>query len=178
MANVIIDPNAGNYYIGRAASQDGCSGSNIPLASPALFNGSSLDRAIGINGVASVQSWVRQIALQGHAYSVHNGLPTSATGTNDYPLSIFNPAASGKNILIYSLRIMAASAASNSITARLKFTTTDPAYGSAATVSNQKAGGAASTIVASCTFATANTTLISPFAQVDIANGSTRTAAK
>lgn len=171
VANVIIDPNAGNYYIGRAASQDGCSGSNIPLASPALFNGSSLDRAIGVNGVASVQSWVRQLALQGHAYSAHNGLQTSATGTNDYPLSIFNPAASGKSILIYSIRAMAASAVSSSITARLKFTTTDPAYGSAATVSNQKAGGAASSIASNCTFVTTNTAPTSPSAQVEIANG-------
>jgi hypothetical protein len=171
VANVVIDPNAGNYYIGRAASQDGCSGSNIPLASPALFNGSSLDRAVGINGVTSVQDWTRQLTLQGHAYTAHNGLQTSATGTNDYPLSIFNPSASGKTILIYSLRIMAATAVANSITARLKFTTTDPAYSSSATVSNLKAGVSASAIAASCTYVTANTTPVAPFAQIDSANG-------
>lgn len=171
VANVIIDPNAGNYYIGRAASQDNCSGSNIPLASPALFNGSSLDRAIGINGVASVQSWMRHVALQGHAYCAHNGLQTSASGTNDYPLSIFNPSASGKTILIYSMRIMAGTASTNSITARLKFTTTDPAYSSSATVSNLKAGAAASSIASSCTYVTSNTSPVGPFAQIDIASG-------
>ena len=171
VANVIIDPNAGNYYIGRAASQDNCSGSNIPLASPALFNGSSLDRAIGINGVPSVQSWVRQLALQGHAYNVHNGLQTSATGTNDYPLSIFNPSTSGKTILIYSLRVTAGSATASSIAARLKFTSSDPAYSSSATVSNLKAGAAASAIASSCTYVTTTTSPVAPFAQIDIANG-------
>ena len=55
VANVIIDPYAGNYYIVRSASQDGCSGSNIPLSNPALYNGDTLDRAVGINGVASVR---------------------------------------------------------------------------------------------------------------------------
>ncbi|GCF11210.1 hypothetical protein [Dictyobacter arantiisoli] len=171
VANVIIDPNAGNYYIGRAASQDGCSGSNIPLMNAALFNGTSLDRAIGLNGVPSMQNWVRQLALQGHAYLAQSGLQSSGTGTNDYPLSIFNPAASGKTILIYSIRIMAGTAGANSIVARLKFTTTDPAYSGSATVSNLKAGGASSAIAGSCSFATSNTTPVAPFLQIDIANG-------
>ncbi|GHO85788.1 hypothetical protein [Dictyobacter formicarum] len=168
VANVIIDPNAGNYYLVRAASQDGCSGSNIPLSSPALFNGSSLDRAVGINGVPSVQNWVRQLILQGHAYSAHTGLQSSASGTNDYPLSLFNPAASGKNILVYSLRVAASSGAIN---ARLKLTSSDPAYASQATVSNQKAGGAASAIAASCTYTTTSTAPVGPFALVDIGSG-------
>ncbi|GCE21611.1 hypothetical protein [Dictyobacter kobayashii] len=171
VASVIIDPNAGNYYLVRAASQDNCSGSNIPLSSPALFNGSSLDRAVGINGVPSVQNWVRQLTLQGHAYSVHSGLQSAAAGTNDYPLSLFNPAGSGKSILVYSLRVAASNAATNAINARLKLTTSDPAYGSQATVSNQKAGGAASAIASSCTYTTTSTTPTAPFAMVDIGNG-------
>ncbi|WP_126598559.1 hypothetical protein [Dictyobacter aurantiacus] len=168
VASVIIDPNAGNYYLTRAASQDGCSGSNIPLSSPAIFNGTSLDRAVGINGVPSVQNWVRQLTLQGHAYCAHTGLQSAGSGTNDYPLSLFNPAASGKNILVYSLRV---AASAGGINARVKMTGSDPAYGSAATVSNQKAGGSASAIAASCTYSTSSTAPTGPFALADIGSG-------
>ncbi|GCE28803.1 hypothetical protein KDA_42870 [Dictyobacter alpinus] len=171
VANVIIDPNAGNYYLVRAASQDNCQGSNIPLGSLALFNGTSLDRAVGVNGVPSVQNWVRQLALQGRAYCVHGGLQSSAAGTNNYPLSLFNPAASGKNILIYSLRLVASTASASSITARLKMTTSDPVYSSSATVSNQKAGGAASAIATNCTYTSSSTTPTAPYVLLDIANG-------
>jgi hypothetical protein len=170
VANVIIDPYAGNYYIVRSASQDGCSGSNIPLSNPALYNGSTLDRAVGINGVASVQDWVRQLTWQGHAYSAHSGLQSSATGTNDYALSIFNPAASGKTIVLYGLHVAASSAATNTITAKLKYTTSDPAYGSAATVSNQRAGGSSSAIASNCTLTTSNTVNSGPYCQSEISN--------
>lgn len=165
VASVIIDPNAGNYYLTRAASQDNCSGSNIPLSSPAIFNGMSLDRAVGINGVTSVQNWVRQLTLQGYAYCAHSGLQSAGSGTNDYPLSLFNPAVSGKNILVYSLRVAASSGVVN---ARVKLTGSDPAYGSQATVSNQQAGGPSSAIAASCSYTTTSTTPTGPFALVDI----------
>lgn len=166
VANVIIDPNAGNYYIVRSASQDGCVGSNIPLASPALYNGSTLDRASGINGVQSTQDWIRQLTWQGHAYCAHSGLQSAATGTNDYALSIFNPAASGKNVMLYAIHV----AANVPFIAKVKATTSDPAYGSAAVVSNQRAGGGASAIASNCTCATSNTSNSGPYLQSEIAS--------
>ncbi|BCL79709.1 hypothetical protein ccbrp13_21740 [Ktedonobacteria bacterium brp13] len=169
VANVIIDPNAGNYYIVRSASQDGCVGSNIPLCSPALYNGSTLDRVNGVNGALSTQDWVRQLLWQGHAYCAHSGLQSSAAGTNDYALSIFNPTASGKNIMLYSLHI----AASGTMIAKIKATSSDPAYASAATVSNQRAGSGASAIASNCTCATSNTSNSGPYIQSEISSGPT-----
>ncbi len=78
----------------------------------------------------------------------------NAGGAITTAFSLFNPAASGKNLLIYSLRLFYVGA---TCIDQAQLTTTDPALGSAATVTNNRPGGGSSQ--ASVTYSNTNTTV-------------------
>ncbi|HLH61668.1 MAG TPA: hypothetical protein VKV20_08295 [Ktedonobacteraceae bacterium] len=109
-------------------------------------------QAVGIATPYPSADQSRYAAVQDKAFIANYGRLSVATQTTSgYPLSIFNPAASGKDIVIYSVRVELNGAAGEF---RLALTTADPAYPSAATLMNLKAGSA-TTSVASVTYDTA-----------------------
>ena len=107
-----------------------------------------------------LRSWI----INGQAFTASIGLLSSDAGTNNYPFSIFNPS-SAKNVLIYVLRTVTGT---GSMTSFMVNTTVDPAYATAATVTNARGGGVSSTIAATCTFTSTTQTLPSNYAQVEI----------
>lgn len=88
--------------------------------------------------------------LNGQGFNATTGVVTAAA-VGDYGLSVFNPAASGKNVLLYSMK---AYNFTNSTQTFAYSTTADPALGSAPTVANLKAGGGSS--VASVSYSAGN----------------------
>jgi hypothetical protein len=134
------------------------------------LNPAGIGQALLVDGSGNlqVQDWARMLTLQGRAYSGTTGLLNSTTGTNNYPLSIFNPAGNGKNILIYALHISSGTSSANSISVFVQSTTSNPAYATTANVINAKLGGAASAIASSCTFTTTSQTLTGPYMQVEV----------
>ncbi len=90
----------------------------------------------------NVQSWIRS----GQGFNGTSGTSSTAGAINAVEFSLFNPAASGKNIYVYSLKV-AANITCNLAVATL--ITTDPAL-TAAAVTNLKPGSGAS--VASVTY--------------------------
>ena len=137
------------------------------------LNPSGSGQALLVDGSGNlqVQDWGRMLTLQGRAYSGTTGLLNSTTGTNNYPLSIFNPVGSGKNILIYALHVSSGTSSANSISVFMQSTTSNPAYATTANVINSKLGGAASAIASSCTFTTTSQTLAGPYMQVEVSTG-------
>lgn len=117
-------------------------------------------------GNLAMQPWQMGLQVQGKSYACTTGLLNVAAG--NYPLCIFNPATSGKSILIYSLHASSGTASTNSISVFLQSVTSNPAYSLSATPSCNKAGGAASAIAGSCTFANTSQTLAAPYVQVEI----------
>lgn len=108
--------------------------------------------------------------LQGQGFSATTGLISTAASTNNYPFSLFNPANSNKTILLYVLRVSASTAVVDGISIFVKPTTSDPAYGSAASVANSYAGNSNAS-VASATFDTTTHSLTGINTQVEIAAG-------
>ena len=106
----------------------------------------------------------------GQGFSASTGMLNSASGTNNYALSIFNPNTSGKNILIYSIQVANGSGGTTAILQRV---TVDPAF-TAVTPLNAKLGGSASAIAGHVSQATSNQTLSGTYDQViTIANTTT-----
>lgn len=108
---------------------------------------------------------LRAWLLAGQGFVGGTGQLNGAAGTTNNPLCIFNPAASGKSILIYSLSLSSGTAGANSIAALLQYVTVDPAYETPAVIVNARAGGAASTIAASCTFTAVDQSPVGSFAR-------------
>lgn len=115
------------------------------------------------SGNLLVQAWSQTMNANGSAFMASNGLLNPVAG--NYPLAIFNAATSGKNVLIYSIRISTGTGSSNGF---LQTVTTNPAYASAATVTNKRLGGANSAIATTCTFASTSQTLGAPYAKVEL----------
>lgn len=115
------------------------------------------------SGNLLVQAWNQVMNANGSAFMASNGLLNPVTGS--YPLAVFNAATSGKNVLIYSIRISTGTGSSNGF---LQAVTTNPAYGSAATVTNKRLGGVASAVATNCTFASTSQTLSAPYAKVEL----------
>jgi hypothetical protein len=105
-----------------------------------------------------IRAWI----ANGQGFSASTGMLNSASGTNNYALSIFNPNNSGKNILIYSIQV---ANGSGGITAILQRVTADPAF-TAVTPLNAKLGGSASAIAGHVSQATSNQTLSGAYDQV------------
>lgn len=103
----------------------------------------------------NIQNWVRS----GNGYSASTGKLASATNGNLTVggLSIFNPAASGKNILIYRILVHVSVAAYT----QANLTTVDPAFSNTVTPQNIKAGGAgsAASVTSSANGVTASVTV-------------------
>ncbi len=89
----------------------------------------------------------------GQVFYGTTGQMSSASGTVDAPMSIFNPSNSGKNILIASILV---SSGTGSLVGMLFATTSDPAYANSLKIKNAKGGGAGSAIASSCTFVNTN----------------------
>lgn len=68
-----------------------------------------------------------------------------ASAAQNCGASVFNPATSGKNILIFSIKM---GLNNNLIAGQVTLTTADPAFGTAMNCLNMKAGGPASVLVA------------------------------
>jgi hypothetical protein len=95
-----------------------------------------------------IRAWI----ANGQGFSVTNGKQT-ATGAINAGFSVFNPAASGKTLLVYSIKYMIG----NNNFSTLNITTSDPAMGSSMTPINNKAGSS-TTSVTSCSYANSNLT--------------------
>ncbi len=104
-----------------------------------------------------VRAWI----ANGQGFIGSTGMINSAAGTTNNPLCIFNPAVSGKNILIYSFIVSSGSAGQNGMSAFIKYVAIDPAYSSPAVVTNCSAGGPTSAIAGSCTFTSNTVTIVS-----------------
>jgi hypothetical protein len=105
-----------------------------------------------------IRAWI----ANGQGFSASTGILNSASGTNNYALSIFNPNTSGKNILIYSIQVANGSGGTTAILQRV---TADPAF-TAVTPLNAKLGGSASAIAGHVSQATSNQTLSGTYDQV------------
>jgi hypothetical protein len=136
-----------------------------------IINGLGLDAAgnlkvtSGGNPVTNptiTEDQIRAWIANGQAFSASTGMLNSASGTNNYALSIFNPNNSGKNILVYSIQV---ANGSGGITAILQRVTADPAF-TAVTPLNAKLGGSASAIAGHVSQATSNQTLSGAYDQV------------
>lgn len=107
---------------------------------------------------------VRACVLNGQSFSADIGLFTSGAGTNNYPLSVFNPKTSPVNVLIYSVQV---ANGSGGLTALLQLVTSNPAFGTQLVPINMQAGGNASQLSStSVTWANSNQSIATPYEQV------------
>lgn len=112
------------------------------------INGSALTIANPMITADQLRLWT----LNGQSFSGTTGKQTAAAAITA-GFSIFNPPASGKTILLFSLKYLIGNNSFNTLT----LLTSDPAFGTALTISNNKAGSASSS-VASATFANSTVT--------------------
>jgi hypothetical protein len=149
IANIVANGIAGPVYLVDA------NGNPISSAYPLSINLAQIGgAAMSITNPDITESNILNAIRAGQGFIANTGQMSSATGTNNTPLSIFNPSTSGKNILVYSFTASSGTAGGSSIAAYLAATTSDPAYGSTATITNNKAGGSSSAIASNCTFTT------------------------
>ena len=176
LVNVAVSGGAGSsvnvsQYAGVTpvlSNADGANGANTPMFTEGLFNGSSIDRAIGYKGVQSTQDWIRYLTLKGQAFSVTTGVATSGATAGVNALSLFNPAASGKTVLVYILKSFSATAGQP----QTSLTTADPALGTTLTPLNNMPGASTSSVT-SCTTSASVVTLAGNVQDVGslVANG-------
>ena len=121
---------------------------------------------IDTQGNLNIQPWMQAMQIKGRGYVANSGLLNVSAG--NYPLCIFNPATSGKNVLLYSLRASSGTAASNSISVFLQIVTSNPAYTASAVVTPNQAGAASSAIAATCSYSGSTQSLAGPYAQIEI----------
>jgi hypothetical protein len=107
-----------------------------------------------------ILAWI----ANGQGFSASTGILNSATGTNNYPLSVFNPNSSGKSVLLYAIQV---ANGSGGATALLQLVTSNPAFANQVTPINMKAGGPSSALpAAAITAATTNQAIAAPYEQV------------
>ena len=136
------------------SNSDAQSGTNVPLFGEGLFNGTTIDRAIGVNGVQATQDWIRHLVLKGQGFNLTTGKVTNAAAGN-FPAVLLNPANSTKNMLVYSIKLWFQG---GSNTHELRLLTSDPAYTSlTSSIQNLKIG-AATTSVAVAEYSTTTIT--------------------
>lgn len=102
------------------------------------------------------QDQIRAWIASGQGFTGTTGKQNAGASNATLGLSVFNPAASGKTLLLFSLKAVFAGANSTHV---VTLTTADPALGNAAVVTNNKAGNG-TTSVASTTFATASQSIV------------------
>lgn len=98
------------------------------------------------------QDQIRAWIASGQGFTGSTGKQNAPASTATYGLSVFNPAGSGKTLLLFSLKAVYAGANNTHL---VTLTATDPALGNTGLVTNNKAGSGI-TSVASTTYATAN----------------------
>ena len=143
------------------------------LTPSGIINGMNLDAAGNlkvspggnpVTNPAITEDQIRAWIANGQGFSASTGILNSAAGTNNYPLSVFNPNNSGKSILLYSIQV---SNGSGGMTALLQLVTSNPAFANQITPINMKAGGPNSALpAAAITAATTNQAITTPYEQV------------
>jgi hypothetical protein len=117
-----------------------------------------------VTNPAITEDQIRAWIANGQGFSASTGILNSAAGTNNYPLSVFNPNNSGKSILIYSIQV---SNGSGGMTALLQLVTSNPAFANQITSINMKAAGPNSALPAvAITASTTNQAIATPYEQV------------
>ncbi|GCE13308.1 hypothetical protein [Tengunoibacter tsumagoiensis] len=137
----------------------------------ALVGGTTLTglgQALQLDAQGNVltQSALLASLQQGKGYTATTGLLNVAAG--NYPLCIFNPASTGKTILIYSLYASSGTASVNSISLFLQTVTVNPSYPGSANVTPNRIGATPSALNSSCSYSNTSQTLTAPYAQVVI----------
>lgn len=117
-----------------------------------------------VSNPAITEDQLRAWIVNGQGYSASTGIVNSAAGTNNYPLSVFNPSNSGKSILLYSIQV---ANGSGGMTAFLQLVTSNPAFANQIAPINMKAGGPTSALpAAAITAATTNQAIAAPYEHV------------
>ena len=119
--------------------------------------------ALSVNNPLITEDQIRAWIVNGQGFSATTGKLTSA-GAITGGLSVFNPSASGKTLIVFSLVYLIGNNSFN----QLDLVSSDPALGTSVSALNNKAGSATSS-VASCS--SANTS-VSPEVTVVISVGS------
>lgn len=101
-----------------------------------------------------VQNQKRAWLQNGQMYSLSTGIQTTGGSAGNFPLAVFNPSNSGKNVLIFSICI----SANVKHQAYTTYQTSNPNFASSATPSNLKMGGAGS--VTTCTTTATSTGIV------------------
>lgn len=109
--------------------------------------------AASANTPVTTYDQIRAYIAAGQGFVYSTGQQQSPASNVNLGLSVFNPSNSGKNILIYSLKMFYTGYAMFFVSS----TTADPALGSAAFVANAQLGNAHSS-VSSATYTNANLT--------------------
>lgn len=125
--------------------------SNLPATQASnitQLNGSGLSISNPFITEDQLRAWI----VSGQGFSGTTG-KLNAGAAITAAFSLFNPAGSGKNVLLYSLRLFYVGATAIH---QAQLTTSDPAFGNAAVVGNNKAGGATSAIASNVTYANSN----------------------
>lgn len=125
--------------------------------------------ALAISNPVMIETNIQNAIRNGQGYAATTGSLTSTSG-NAFPLSIFNPSGSGKNILIFSLKV---SATGGQFTLDTRAKTTDPAFSTALTPVNLKIGGSASVLTSSVTTVNSNQTISGTQIEYDMVLGNT-----
>jgi hypothetical protein len=97
-------------------------------------------------GSAIIVDKIRDWLMGGQCFYGSTGQMSSASGTVDAPMSIFNPSNSGKNVFITSIIV---SSGTGSLVGICFATTADPGYGSSLLVQNADLGSAVTSVVSS-----------------------------
>lgn len=172
---LLVD-SSGNLLVNVAVGGGGGGGSVVNIADPTTSaNKLAVDAAgkIGVNNFPTTQA-VNLSQVNGVAHSLNNPLITedqirawiangqgftattgklTAGSAITGGLSVFNPNASGKTLIIISLSYIIGNNSFN----QLNLTTSDPALGTAVSATNNKAGSG-TTSVATCSSANTNVT--------------------
>lgn len=111
-------------------------------------NGSPLSIGNPLLIADQIRAWI----INGQSFSATTGKQTAA-GAINAGVSLFNPAASGKSVLLFSFKYIIGNNSFNT----LNLTTSDPAFASTLTLTNNKAGSAGSSVV-NATYANTNVT--------------------
>jgi hypothetical protein len=122
--------------------------SGRPMANIAQWNGSAPSVSNPVITEDQIRAWI----ANGQGFSATTGKLTAA-GSITGGLSVFNPNASGKTLLIFSIRFMIGNNCFNMI----NFTTSDPALGTSVSAVNMKAANGTSS-VATCSSSNTNVT--------------------
>ncbi len=167
---------AGNLLVNVAAGGGG--GSVVNIADPNTpANKLAVDATgkIGLNNFPAEQA-VNLNQVNGAAHSVGNPVITedqirawiangqsfsattgkqSAAGAINAGFSVFNPAGSGRTLIVYASKLTVGNTAFNVLT----LTTSDPVYGTTLTVTNNRAGSSTASVT-SATFTNSNVTTV------------------